>query len=62
MSDESQALLKVQKAARALGVSKTFLYKLPRATPGIYRFGRAVRYDIEKLREWAAAQARGEGE
>jgi predicted DNA-binding transcriptional regulator AlpA len=49
-----QHLHKVREAARALGVSKTFLYKLPRGTPGVYVFGRAVRYDVEELRAWAA--------
>lgn len=47
----------VSDAAQALRVSKTFLYKLPRSTPGIYVFGRAVRYDVNELRAWAAARA-----
>ena len=54
-------LQKVAEAARGLGVSRTFLYKLPRGTPGVYVFGRAVRYDVEELRAWAAAQAKVEG-
>jgi hypothetical protein len=47
-------LQKVEGAAKALGVSKTFLYKLPRGTPGVYAFGRAIRYDVDELRAWAA--------
>jgi excisionase family DNA binding protein len=49
-----QQLQTVDEAARALRVSKTYLYKLPKMTPGIYRFGRSVRYDVEKLRAWAS--------
>ena len=54
-------LLKAPKAARELGVSKGYLYKLPKGTPGIYVFGRAVRYDVEQLRAWGGgASARNE--
>jgi excisionase family DNA binding protein len=47
----------VDEAAKALRVSKTYLYKLPRGTPGVYAFGRAIRYDVEQLRAWAAGGA-----
>jgi hypothetical protein len=61
MSDQLKQLQKNTGAAKALEVSKTFLYKLPPGTPGVYRFGRAVRYDVEELRAWASAQAKAEG-
>lgn len=50
-------LQKAEPAAKALGVSKTYIYKLPHGTPGVYVFGRAVRYDVEELRAWAARGA-----
>lgn len=50
-------LVGVDVAARALGVSKTFLYKLPKGTPGIHRLGRAARFDVEALRSWGRQQA-----
>ena len=42
------------EAARELGVSRFYLYKLsPRETPGVYRFGRAKRFSVEELKAWA---------
>ena len=58
---QPKQLQKNAGAARALRVSKTLLYKLPPGTPGVYRFGRAVRYDVEELRAWAAGEAKGGG-
>jgi excisionase family DNA binding protein len=50
-------LVNVEEAAEALGVSPTFIYRLPSNTTGVYRFGKAVRLSIEELREWASRQA-----
>jgi hypothetical protein len=47
----------VRGAMRALKLSKQFLYRLPEGTPGVFRFGRSLRFDITALREWAAQQA-----
>ena len=47
-------LEKADKAAKALKVSKIYLYRLPPETPGVFRFGRAKRFDVEVLRNWAS--------
>jgi hypothetical protein len=50
----------VESAARILGVSKSFLNKLRvgGGGPPFTKFGAAVRYRIESLREWAEARTR----
>ena len=50
-------LVNVEEAARALGVSRTYIYRLSPNTFGVYRFGRAVRLSVEELREWACEEA-----
>jgi hypothetical protein len=45
--------VKVDQAKKELGVSREFLYKLPLTTPGVHKLGRAKRFDVEKLKEWA---------
>ncbi len=55
----NQNLKKAGDAASLLGVSKMFLYRLPKEVPGVYRFGRAVRYDVEELRAWAGSTGAG---
>ena len=50
-------LVKVVQAAKELGVSRFFLYKLPKGTPGIYRLGNALRFDVAEIRAWAAAKS-----
>ena len=52
--------VKVKEAARELGMSPFFIYRLPKDTPGLYRFGRALRVNVEEFREWAKKQARVE--
>jgi hypothetical protein len=49
--------VKVEQAAKELGMSKFFIYRLPKDTPGLYRFGRALRVNVQELREWAKRQA-----
>lgn len=44
-----QNLVAVDRASQALKVSRGFLYKLPKSTPGVYRLGRTVRICIEEL-------------
>ena len=46
-------LVDVTEAAASLGLSPTFLYRLPASTPGVYKFGAAKRFDAQILREWA---------
>ena len=43
----------VKQAAKELGMSKFFIYRLPKDTPGLYRYGRALRVNTAELREWA---------
>ena len=52
--------VKVGEAAKELALSKFFIYRLPKDTPGLYRYGRALRVNVEELREWAKGQATGE--
>ena len=51
-------LEKVKEAASALKLSTSFLNKLPKETPGVYQFGRAVRFSIEELKAWSRKQAK----
>ena len=46
----------VAQAAKELGMSKFFIYRLPKKTPGLYRYGRALRVNVEELRMWAKGQ------
>jgi len=50
-------LATVDEAVKALRLSREFLYKLPKSTPGVHRFGRILRFDIAELRRWARTQA-----
>ncbi len=49
------------KAARALKLSTSYLFKLPKDTPGVYKFGSALRFDVAVLRQWARQRAEGGG-
>ncbi len=48
--------VKVEQAAKELGMSKFFIYRLPKDTPGLYRYGRALRVNVQELRQWAKGQ------
>ncbi len=48
--------LKVEQAAQELGISKFKIYRLPKDTPGLYRYGRALRVNVTELRAWARSQ------
>ncbi len=48
--------IKPEIAAKELGISKFTIYRLPKSTPGIYRYGKAVRVNIDELRAWARGQ------
>lgn len=56
-------LLTIAEAAEWLGLSESFLYKLVEACaiPHI-RFGRAIRFDIELLKDWIKENADGQQE
>ena len=52
-------LVKVAEAASALKVSTSYLHKLPKDTPGIYHFGRSVRFSVEELKAWGRERGAG---
>ncbi len=45
------------QAAKMYGVSKSWLYKNWKDNPAALRAGRALRWDLKKLREWMRQQA-----
>jgi len=49
--------VRVKEAAKEMGVSPFFIYRLPKNTPGLYQYGRAIRVNVEELRQWARKQA-----
>ena len=56
-------LVNVTAAAKALAVSKFTIYKaVAKGTLIPYRFGRALRFDVDELRFWMRDQAKGQNE
>ena len=51
----------VNEAIAETKLSKSFFYHLPDDTPGIIRYGRAVRIDLDKFRVGMKAHANGNG-
>ena len=51
-------LAKINRAVKELQVSREYLYRLPAGTPGVFKFGRSKRFDVEILKQSAAEQAR----
>lgn len=60
-TDTPRLLITTQQAAEALGVSPRTLWSLtyPRGPLPCVRVGRAVRYDVQDLRELIAQQKEG---
>ena len=54
-------LVTIKEAAAQLNLSLSWFYHLPANVPGILRFGRAKRVDLEKIRQWAMEQQEKEG-
>lgn len=51
-------LTNIRETARLLRVSKEFLYRAAeRNEIPVYRFGKALRFDIEEIRAWAKGTA-----
>ena len=48
--------LKVEQAAQELGISKFKIYRLSKDTPGLYKYGKALRVNVAELRAWAREQ------
>lgn len=47
-------LVGVKQAAKELGLSAFFLYRAAERTDiPVYRFGRALRFNVDELKEWA---------
>lgn len=44
-------------AAKAVGLSKWYLYRNWPSIPAAYRAGKALRWDVEALKTWMKAQA-----
>lgn len=57
--DDDDNLATIHGAMQALSLSREFLYHLPPGTKGVYRFGRALRFNLVELKEWARTQAAG---
>lgn len=50
-------LVDVGTAAKLLGVSASFIYKLHCKAPGIYAFGKGLRINPAELAAWARSRA-----
>jgi predicted DNA-binding transcriptional regulator AlpA len=50
-------LIDVRSAAELLGLSRSYIYKLRGAAPGIYKFGRGLRINPRELASWARSEA-----
>lgn len=58
MAEVKVADKKVEEAARELNMSKYWIYRLPKDTPGLYAYGRALRVNVDELRQWAREKAK----
>jgi excisionase family DNA binding protein len=54
-------LVPIREAARLLRVSRGYLYRLPRNTPGLYQLGRSIRVDVDEIKDWARNHEEIEG-
>ena len=50
----------IRQAAEQLSVSPRFLYSLPKTTPGLVKFGKSLRVDVEQIRQYFERKTRGE--
>jgi hypothetical protein len=57
ISEDNKNLTGIEAARARLKVSRSFLYRLPPDTPGVYVFGKSKRFCIEELLAWARKQA-----
>jgi hypothetical protein len=53
ISNGEQMAIDVPVAAQRMGLSLSFLYKLPSDTPGLYRFGKKKKINVAELMAWA---------
>jgi hypothetical protein len=57
ITEETRKLTGIEAARARLKVSRSFLYRLPNGTPGVYVLGRSKRFCVEELQAWARKQA-----
>lgn len=53
----SALLVDTHEAARVCGLSPSFLYRSWKGNPAARRAGRALRWDVNELKEWMREQA-----
>jgi hypothetical protein len=56
-SEGIKTLTGIDEARSRLNLSRSFLYRLPPDTPGVYVLGRSKRFCVEELQAWARKQA-----
>jgi hypothetical protein len=56
-SEGIKTLTGIDEARSRLNLSRSFLYRLPSNTPGIYVIGRCRRFCVEEIQAWARKQA-----
>lgn len=52
-AEEAPILEDVPAAVKKIGLSLSFIHKLPPDTPGIYRFGRKKKINVAEFMAWA---------
>ena len=55
-------LEKTRPAAKAVGLSRWYLYRNADKIPAAHRAGRALRWDVGALKQWMRDQAKRENE
>jgi len=55
--ETNEALVNTEKAARLCGISASYLYHNWKGNPAAFRAGRALRWDVDALRQWMREQA-----
>jgi hypothetical protein len=53
ISSGEEMAIDVPVAAKRIGLSLSFLYKLDDSTPGLYRFGKKKKINVAELMAWA---------
>ncbi|MCH8041691.1 MAG: hypothetical protein IH977_15310 [Nitrospinae bacterium] len=48
-------------AVKETGMSKFYFYRLPKDTPGLYKYGRSLRINLDEFREWVRGKTKANG-
>ena len=51
----------VKEAAKETGMSPFYFYRLAKDTPGIYKYGRSLRINLDEFREWGRSNVKANG-